>query len=886
MRKFHLAIWLFFLTPLHLLAQQGSITGFVTDAMSGEALPWATVAIEGTGKGSVTDLEGQFEITGLQAGEYKLVVAFVGFASQSSTVTLAAGENARLDFQLAGDGLSLEDVIVTGVVNARSALESSVAMSTIKPGFIEEFGAVTTAELFKAIPGIRSEASGGEGNANIAVRGVPVASGGAKFLQIHEDGLPVLQFGDISFGNADIFMRADRTLARIEAIKGGSASTFASNSPAGIINLISETGAVQGGSVATSLGLDYNTFRTDFEYGSPIGEGTSFHIGGFFRQGEGPREIGYMGNYGGQIKANLTKNFDNGYARVYFKYLNDRAVSYLPMPVRVSGTGADPTFESVEGFDLTRHSLQSTDFLNVFTLDGDGNRRSANIADGMNPRSTAIGSELSFDLGDGWQMKNRSRMAFTSGSFNAPFPAQVAAADGIAESIAGAGYSLSYANGTDAGVPLTTQQIQNLNGNGLLMRIHTFDVEMSNLNNFTNDFYLTKNFGKIDLTAGYYKAYQRIAMTWMWQSYLTDVGGEGGPRLMDVATADGTSLSDNGLLAYGVPFWGNCCTRDYDVAYSIDAAYANLGAQITEQINLDASWRWDFGSASGFYLGNFQAPMDVNGDGALDTLEQQVTVLDNGNPNIVNYEFDYHSFSVGMNYKLSDNQAVYARYSQGGRANADRLLYSPFLTAEGRTIDGLDADRISQAELGYKHRAGRWSLITTAFFTQISEQNEEFGRILNKDFVTYGLEAELSANFGNFDLLAGATFTQATIQKSINPAEEGNVPRRVPALLYNISPSYRFLGNKAAVGFSLIGTSKVYAQDDNVVAIPGYLYANAFASYDLTRGLTLRLNSNNLTNTLGFTEMEGDAFVEGQDNFMRARPITGRATLLSVVYAF
>ena len=78
-------------------------------------------------------------------------------------------------------------------------------------------------EHIRQIPGIRSEASGGEGNANIAVRGIPVSTGGARYIQLQEDGLPILEFGDIIFGNADNFLRADRSVARVEAVRGGSA---------------------------------------------------------------------------------------------------------------------------------------------------------------------------------------------------------------------------------------------------------------------------------------------------------------------------------------------------------------------------------------------------------------------------------------------------------------------------------------------------------------------------------------------------------------------------------------------------------------------------------------------------------------------------------------
>jgi outer membrane receptor protein involved in Fe transport len=102
--------------------------------------------------------------------------------------------------------------------------------------------------------------------------------------------------------------------------------------------------------------------------------------------------------------------------------------------------------------------------------------------------------------------------------------------------------------------------------------------------------------------------------------------------------------------------------------------------------------------------------------------------------------------------------------------------------------------------------------------------------------------------------------------------------------MFNINPSYR-IGN-AAIGFSLVGTTKVFAQFDNVVVLPGFTYVNAFASYKITDGLVVRANVNNLFNTFGLTEMEGDAFTDNAVNYMRGRPITGRATNFSVVYNF
>ena len=96
------------------------------------------------------------------------------------------------------DGLKLDSVVVTGTSTKISKMKQSVSVSTLDAEQIERSGATSAAELLRAIPGVRSESSGGEGNANITVRGVPLSAGGSRYVQIQEDGLPVLLFGDIA----------------------------------------------------------------------------------------------------------------------------------------------------------------------------------------------------------------------------------------------------------------------------------------------------------------------------------------------------------------------------------------------------------------------------------------------------------------------------------------------------------------------------------------------------------------------------------------------------------------------------------------------------------------------------------------------------------------
>lgn len=805
-------------------------------------------------------------------------LAFTAIHAQETQVAQAA----TAEQPAASDALQLEEIVVTAVVGETSKMRSSVSVSSLSADDLLQSAPRSTAEIFKNIPGIRSESTGGEGNANIAVRGLPVAAGGAKFLQLHEDGLPVLEFGDIAFGNADIFLRADANVARVEAIRGGSASTLASNSPGGVINFISKTGDKEGGSFALTRGIDYDTTRGDFDFGGAIAQDWNFHIGGFYRQGEGVRNADYTAENGGQIKANLTRNFENGFARVYFKYLNDRAIGYLPQPVLVRGTNSDPDIKSVPGFDILSDSPHSPLILANPGLDGDNNPRTGKLKDGMHPVSTAVGAEFKFDLNDDWSVANKFRVADTKGGFISPFPQEVMGAQALATAIGGAGATLRYADGTAISSP------SSLNGNGLAMRVAMFDVDIKDFSNMANDFKLKKSItsgdSTIDITAGYYKSQQNIEMDWLWNTFVMDVRGRDA-RLLDVYTASGQKLTSNGLLAYGVPLWGNCCTRRYDVQYDIDAPYLSAAWE-SGPLNVDASIRRDEGKANGRYIASTQAQVDVNRDGIIQAPEKSVSVIDTAHPSPVDYTWGYWSWSVGANYMVSQDLGAFARISRGGRANADRLLFGR-VRADGSVASEDATDMVDQYEAGVKWRGDDLSLFATAFFAKTQEQNFEATsqRFFDRTYEAKGIELEASYRYEGFLLTGGATFTDAEITKdALTPAVEGNTPRRQAKFVFQLTPSYSYQG--FTIGTNLIGTTKSYAQDSNELVMPGYVQVNLFADYIITDNLSLSVNVNNLFNAVGLTEAEEGSIVANTDNYIRARSINGRTSTATLKYTF
>ena len=854
-------------------SQNSAVSGIVSDN-SGAPLPGVNILIKNTNKAVSTDLDGKYAFTKIDNRNITLVASYIGF--KTLEINVSVSNNTVQNITLVEDANVLNDVVVTGVVNPKSRLESSVSVSSIGTKQIEQSAPRTTGEVFRNIPGVRAESSGGEGNANFNVRGVPVSSGGSRYLQLQEDGLPVMLFGDTSFGNSDNWLRIDSNIGRVESIRGGSASTQTSNGPAGIINMISKTGKTESGSVSSTVGLDFNTNRLDFEYGTPLANGISYHIGGFVRSGEGPRAAGYNASQGGQFKANITKEFKNGFIRTSFKFLNDKSPMYLPMPMLLKGSNSNPTFANLPGFDITTDGLQTK---YAQQSSGPTSSESGNtlrdVRNGNNPISQAIGLEAEFDLGEGWKISEKGRISFNKGNWIAPFSAGVGTTNSFVAGLGfPAGSTLSYADNGAVYAP----------ANGLIQNIHMFDTTQDNLNNLFNDFKISKKLGNnVSLTAGYFTASQTTKISWQWNAFLQEVKGDGEARLVNV---DGYSRA--GQWAYGTPVWGNCCQRNYNLQHTVNAPYAGIDANITEKLNFSGSIRYDNVNVDGTIAdGNTKGPVDVNGNGTIENIETVVPVVQATDRRIVGDNYGYASYSAGLNYKLNDASAVFGRYSVGasGRA-ADRNSYG----TDGTAV--VQYDKISQLEGGYKRKFSAGYVNLTGFH---SVTDEAAGTALNLNagnkYKATGLEFEGSYNTGNFSVVGSVTYTNATIiedrTSSVVGTNNGKTPRRQADFVYNLSPTYEFGSSKQhLVGLSILGTSKSFAGDDNTLIQPGYAYVNLLAKAGLTKGLSLAISLNNLFDTIGITEVEGVDGAFNGDRLVRARAITGRSTTLSLQYKF
>jgi outer membrane receptor protein involved in Fe transport len=816
-----------------------------------------------------------------------------GWAQQTSSAESAAPPGA------------FETVVVTASSGNTTEFRSSISVNSISLDAVTEFAPRGTAEIFRNIPGVRSEAGGGNaGNANIIVRGLPAASGGAKFLQLHEDGLPVLEFGDIAFGNADIFLRADWSVQRIESVRGGSASTFASNSPGGVINFISNTGEQKVSRFGYTKGLDFDWDQLDFEYGGPIGTGWRGHIAGYMRQGEGPKETGFTANSGYQVKANVTRELEGGYVRFYFKRLDDRLCCSLAGPALLSGTNSDPKLSALPGYDFMSDAVQSPYLMSDLYIDGRGNPAVGDSHDQTRPQVNSFGVEINMDVLNGWELTDKFRYSETSAVWRVPFVGGAPLAQDLANQIAGVtnpatqgNATLRYFNGPRAGEVVTDPA--SLNGNGRLLDIVFFNTDVDSFDNVTNDLQISRNMPmgekrSVGLVFGLYNVQQEIDMDWHWNGYVQELKREG--ALLDVISPTGTVMTLGGQTGFGNGF-GGCCARGYDVTYDIQAPYVQVSLEM-DRLNVDASARYDDGSVTGSIASGVQRTVDVNRDGVISPAETRAYVVDNSRPSPVNYDYDYWSYSLGANYLLTDNLAVFGRVSRGSRANADRLLFGPAvsMTTGALLDDDAAIDAVDQIEAGIKYRDIPWvpgtlDVFATFFYTEAEENNVDITIVpltfFNREYEARGLEFLATYRIGDLRFDGNFTYTDAEITKDlINPSFVGNTPQRLPDYLYRFTAAYSMLQDDLDFGFNLIGQTDGFGDDLNGVHIPGYNYFNLFASYRLSDRLLLSLNVNNAFDEVVVDNVDVGSIQPGTAIVTTPRALSGRSSTLQVQFEF
>ena len=142
---------------LCLVAQTGSIRGFVYDKTTGEPIAYGNVILKGTTTGTTTDINGYFVFSKVKAGTQVIKVSFIGYETAEHTVEVEKGKVASIKVELKPSSTELAIVEVSGKREA-VRLESNVSVEKITSKDIQQMpsigGQADLAQYIQVLPGV------------------------------------------------------------------------------------------------------------------------------------------------------------------------------------------------------------------------------------------------------------------------------------------------------------------------------------------------------------------------------------------------------------------------------------------------------------------------------------------------------------------------------------------------------------------------------------------------------------------------------------------------------------------------------------------------------------------------------------------------------------
>ena len=264
--------------PLSVFAQ-GTVTGTVTEASTGDPLPGANVLVKGTTSGAITDFDGNFTIN-VNSFPATLVVSSVGYTTQEVNVSSAQSINISMQ-----DGVALDAVVLTGNRSKpRTILDSPVPIDNIGVQELRTSGKPTIERMltFK-VPSFNSQ--------NQAISDATAHYDPADLRGLGPSRTLVLINGKRKNQSAQVYLNRTpgkgevgidlksiptAAIERVEVLRDGASAQYGSDAIAGVINMVLkknvEYSTVTAKAGITSEGDGFN-FGTDYNTAVNFGDG-------------------------------------------------------------------------------------------------------------------------------------------------------------------------------------------------------------------------------------------------------------------------------------------------------------------------------------------------------------------------------------------------------------------------------------------------------------------------------------------------------------------------------------------------------------------------------------------------------------------------------------
>ena len=152
---------------------RGTISGFVYDKSTGEALIGANVFIEGTYFGSSTNRSGYYSLPKIPVGNYSLFCQYIGYTTFSDEIQITSNSSTKLNIYLEPTTIETEGVYVVAesVRTSLKLFRKPISKIQLKPRQIERMPQVVESDLLRSLQSMPGIVAASDYSAELYVRG-------------------------------------------------------------------------------------------------------------------------------------------------------------------------------------------------------------------------------------------------------------------------------------------------------------------------------------------------------------------------------------------------------------------------------------------------------------------------------------------------------------------------------------------------------------------------------------------------------------------------------------------------------------------------------------------------------------------------------------------
>ena len=395
--------------PASVQAQQGTITGQVTDAETGEPLAGAAVEALGQGGPQGTNDAGRFSLS-VPPGTYSVVVTFIGHeTTRVDGIGVGAGETTELTISMRSQALLLNPVVVTASRRQEKALDAPASITTVSASEVARNTATTVADHVRSVVGVDA-AQTGIASGTLVARGFNNVFSGALLTIIDNRyaRIPSLRFNAYS-----LFPTNDLDIDRIEVSLGPGAALYGPNASNGVMHVVTPSPIDRQGTTISLTGGERSFFHGQFRSAHSVSEGFGLKVSGQYSRGNDweyvdPQEVVARDYFSERYSADARMDFRFGGDG---ELIVNGGTSTLASGVEMTGIGAaqaDGWGYNYGQMRLTKGRLFAQAFLNQTNSGGQPGVGEGTVLLRTNEpvvdesRTMALQFQYGFDLGS-WQ---------------------------------------------------------------------------------------------------------------------------------------------------------------------------------------------------------------------------------------------------------------------------------------------------------------------------------------------------------------------------------------------------------------------------------------------------------------------------------------------------